>query len=406
MMTDLLNLGDLYISDFLAPGEKPRADPAELRLVMDDNGLVHLAEQPDPSLMWGRYWYRSGTNATMTRELHGIVDSVGDIVRLEPGDVWLDIGSNDGTLLSAVDPSLVRIGIDPADDTFTAKAEQHADAIVQAPFSLDAWYASGYGDRRAKVVTCIAMFYDLMDPIQFLADVREVLDDDGLFVLQMSYTPLMLSQVAFDNICHEHARYYTLKTLVDVLAEAGLQVLDCRVNEINGGSFRVYACRPEAHPDRFGTRPWRDVARLRFRSLMRNEDYIGVNEPGAWVEFRGRVEELRRRVRSYIERVREAGQTVWGYGASTKGNTLLQYFGLDNTLIDAIAERQPQKYGLRTVGTDIPIVSEDEMRAANPDYLLILPWHFVASFRERERDYLARGGRFIVPCPRFEIIGG
>lgn len=401
-MTDLFSLGHLYPSDFLAPHEQPRTDPVELKLIMDpDTRAVRLERTADPEFMYGRYWYRSGTNVTMTRELAGIVDSIVAVKQLQPGSVWLDIACNDGTLLKHVPPGITRIGIDPADDSFADESRQHADEIVQAPFTAGVYPRP----ELADVVTCIAMFYDLDDPLSFLRDVDSIMDRDGLFVLQMSYTPLMLHQVAFDNICHEHVYYYTLETIQLLLHLAGFKIMDCQLNDVNGGSFRIYAMKEGGDESTFGTQPYRDVCEFRVRSLLAHELVTSVNSPEAWETFRLRIEGLRSQVVDFIADVRADGKTVWAYGASTKGNTLLQYFGLDHTMIDAIAERSPYKFGLRTVGTNIPIHDEPMMRAARPDYALVLPWHFINEFTKRERDYLDNGGQFIVPCPEFKVIG-
>lgn len=404
-MTELLNLGDLYVSDFLVADEEPRSEPWPLRLVMDDDGLVHLSEQPPAELMWGRYWYRSGTNATMRAELYDIVQQVKGLVHLDAGDLWVDIASNDGTLLACVhltDPDVTRIGVDPVQGEIH-EASKRWGTVIQKPFTAEVAADLLASHGQAKVITCIAMFYDLMDPTDFLAGVKRLLADDGVFVLQMSYTPLMLEQLAFDNICHEHARYYTLTTLRHVLFEAGLRVVDVELNDTNGGSFRVVVQHRDAKPLR--SQPWRDVAEMRVVSLLANEYRCGYNEPGVWARFHERLVTLREQVPTFIELQRRLGNQVWGYGASTKGNTLLQYFGLDHTMIDGIAERQEAKWGLVTVGTNIPIVSEDEWRAAAPEYTLMLPWHFRSEFLEREAKYLDAGGRFVVPCPRFDVIG-
>lgn len=408
-MTPLFSLGQLYPSDFLAEGEAPRSEPYDLTLVMDDDGVVQLAEQPPAELLWGeRYWYRSATNVSMVRALRDVIKGVNRWLGVDvgdPADIWVDIASNDGTLLSQV-LGYTRVGIDPAGGDFAAEARARADHVIVAPFSWAAWQDSPLGGNQAKVITCIAMFYDLMDPSEFLADVAKLLAPDGLFVLQMSYTPLMLRQLAFDNLCHEHARYYTLGSLSNVLEAAGFEVLDVELNDVNGGSFRVYCTHAEADETAFGSQPARDVAYHRYDSLMALEYRDDVNGPLVWWQFHERLTELRTQVRDFIAGALADGATVWGYGASTKGNTLLQYFGLDHHLITAIAEAQPQKFGLRTVGTDIPIVPDETMREAAPDYLLVLPWHFIDGFRRRERAYLAGGGRMIVPCPRFEVIGG
>lgn len=400
-MQELFTLGSLHLSDFLKDEEDPRCDPVPLTLMYDTaTKLVRLKDVANPDFMYGRYWYRSGINASMKAELHGIVESILAIRTFGDNDVWLDIACNDGTLLSYVPDHIRKVGIDPVDDSFKVEAEKTGATIVQDYFSADKYPVA----TPASVITCIAMFYDLDDPAPFLNDVRKVLKDDGLFVLQMSYTPLMLKQVAFDNICHEHVYYYTLETLKKVLADSGFKVMDCQLNDVNGGSFRVYAMKDSADPSQFGTQPYRDVAQFRVAGTLAHEQVTTANERSAWWRFHGHIEALKKETLDFVVQAKAEGKTVWGYGASTKGNTLLQYFGLDNTLIDGIAERSPYKFGLRTVGTNIPIRSEEEMRAAKPDYLLVLPWHFISEFVAREQDFLAGGGKFIVPCPQFKVI--
>lgn len=402
---ELFSLGSLYISDFISDSQKPRAGRYGLDLIFDqDRGAVRLKNAVPPELMYGKYWYRSGVNSTMTNELANIVDSIRSNYKLNEGDVWLDIACNDGTLLSFVPKQCQRIGVDPVDDSYLIESSRHADVIIQDYFS-----ASAYRNRmldKAKVVTIIAMFYDLEEPEEFLVDLAGIMDDDGLLVMQMSYTPLMINQMAFDNICHEHLYYYSLESISRVLDRSGFKVVDCQLNDINGGSFRIYAMKQDGDIRKFGTQPYRDVCQFRINSTLCYEKDGGFNDPEIWDSFYDRLQELKSQTYDFVVSEKAKGKTVWGYGASTKGNTLLQYFNLDHTLIDGIAERSPYKFGLRTVGTDIPIFSEEEMRYANPDYLLILPWHFINEFMEREREYLDSGGKFIVPCPKFEIIGG
>ena len=257
---------------------------------------------------------------------------------------------------------------------------------------------------KSKIITVIAMFYDLDQPDIFLQDIHKVLDDDGLLVMQMSYTPLMLKQMAFDNICHEHVYYYSLFNIKTLLEKNGFSIVDCSLNDINGGSFRVYIKKTGSEKN-FHTQPYRDVCDFRINSILEYEKTLKLDEVDTWKDFFNRINELKDKTVSFIKEEKAKGKIIYGYGASTKGNTTLQYFGLDNTLIDAIAERSTYKWGLKTSGTNIPICSEEEMRKAKPDYLLILPWHFINEFVERERDYLIGGGKFIVPCPKFEVIG-
>lgn len=405
-MSELFSLGELYVSDFLAPEETPRGAPVEMKLIFNEEyGNVRLQDIAPSEIMYGKYWYRSGLNNTMNEELRGIVQSICKYIKYKENDLWIDIACNDGTLLSHVPQGFIKVGIDPADDTYRNESSKVADLIIQDYFTASVFKKSKFGAEKAKVVTSIAMFYDLEDPVSFVKDVNEVLDADGLWVLQLSYTPLMLQQVAFDNICHEHVYYYALKDLAKVLGLGGFEVVDVELNDVNGGSFRVYAMKKGANKSVFGTQPCRDVAQFRVASLLAYEEAGEFMTKKSWGAFFDKITALKDDVRKFILQAKSEGKTVWGYGASTKGNTLLQYFGLDHTMIDGIAERSVHKYGLKTVGTNIPIYSEAEMRRVSPDYLLVLPWHFISEFRERERDYLLKGGKFIVPCPKFEIIG-
>jgi hypothetical protein len=402
----ILKLGEHYVSDFIkndtdADGRKKYS----LDLILDKEiGAARLTEMAPSETMWGKYWYRSGINATMTKELGNVVSEITSRIKYAKGDIWLDIACNDGTLLKQIPNEFVKLGIDPADDTFVAEASKFG-TIVQDYFSYDAYQKTGYGDTKAKVITTIAMFYDLIDPNPFIKDVYEVLDDNGIWVLQLSYTPLMIKQLAFDNICHEHAYYHSLQSFKTLFKNHGLKIVDCSLNDVNGGSFRVYVQKEIADISSFGTSPLRDVCNFRIESLLEYESrHYDLSNLDLWDKFQNDIENLRKQTVDFIKEEKAKGKIICGYGASTKGNTLLQWFGLDHTLIDAIAERSPYKFGMKTIGTNIPILSEEEVRAMKPDYMLVLPWHFISEFIQREDEYLTNGGKFIVPCPKFEII--
>ena len=402
----LFSLGELYVSDFINKDEDARAGKHDMTLVIDERyGAARLEKCTPIHSMFGKYWYRSGINQTMKTELKGIVDSVTSVQKLNEGDLWLDIACNDGTLLSFVPDGIKKLGIDPAEDSFKNESSKIADEVIQDFFTLENYKKSKFKKKKAKVVTCIAMFYDLDEPVEFLKDVTKVLDDDGLFVLQMSYTPLMIKQLAFDNICHEHVYYWGLASIEKLLKKAGLKVVDCQLNDVNGGSFRIYIKKKKSDVSTFATAPYRDVCNVRVESLIKWEKGLKLDKEEIWLDFYNRIEALKKETVDFIKAEKAKGKVICGYGASTKGNTLLQYFGLDNTLIDAIAERSHYKFGLKTIGTNIPILSEEDVRAMNPDYMLVLPWHFIAEFVKREDEFLSKGGKFIVPCPNFQIIG-
>lgn len=399
-LVELFSLGDLYMSDFVEENSTPIKVPLTVMLDME-SGLVQLKHTAPFDNMYRNYWYRSGMNKTMTDELASIVQKATSLVKCDTGDIVLDIGANDGTLLGFYGKHLYRVGFDPAQNMVQYSGKQ-ADQIV-----TDYFTAETYFDRltyKAKIITSIAMFYDLEDPHKFVEDVETVLDKEGLWIVQMSYMPLMLKQHAFDNICHEHVEYYSLSAFKYLIGRHNLKIVDVELNDINGGSFRIYVRNKNSKDELFASAPYRDVAQFRVSSLLEYERRLNLKFPGTYINWFKELLEVKRQTVDFIKAEKDKGKIIWAYGASTKGNTLLQWYGLDNTIIDAIAERNPDKYGLRTVGTNIPIVSEDKMRRAKPDYLLMLPWHFVSEFRSREKEYLDSGGKFIVPLPKFEVL--
>jgi ubiquinone/menaquinone biosynthesis C-methylase UbiE len=406
MKNKLFSLGELYVSDFINNDDDARAGKHDMTLIIDERyGAARLEKCTPIHSMFGKYWYRSGINQTMKNELENIVKSINSVQKLNDGDLWLDIACNDGTLLSFVPDNVNKLGIDPAEDSFYNESSKIADEVIQDFFTYENFQKSKFKDKKANVITCIAMFYDLDNPIDFLKDVISVMDDDGLLVMQMSYTPLMIKQLAFDNICHEHVYYWSLISIQKLLKKVGLKVVDCQLNDVNGGSFRLYIKKKRSNVNTFSTAPYRDVCNVRIDSLIKWERSLKLDEKEIWIDFFKKIETLKAKTVNFIKEEKAKGKTICGYGASTKGNTLLQYFGLDNTLIDAIAERSPYKFGLKTIGTNIPIKSEEEVRLMKPDYMLVLPWHFMAEFIIREDEFLSNGGKFIVPCPTFEIIG-
>ena len=405
-MKELFNLGELYVSDFLGENDEPRGGKVEMKMMLDElTGNVRLEKAAPLDVMYGKYWYRSGINQSMKNELQRIVNSILDVKKLKENDIWVDIACNDGTMFDFIPNNIIKIGIDPVDNSYKNESEKRSDLIIQDYFSADVYKKSKFGTQKAKVVTSIAMFYDLENPDTFIQDVGEILDDNGLWVLQLSYTPLMIEQLAFDNICHEHIYYYSLFNLKKLMEKNGFKIVDCQLNDTNGGSFRVYVMKENADVKKFATQPHRDVCNFRIQSLLTLEEKLKLDSVDTWMDFYNRILDLKEQTVSFIKSEKEKGKKIWGYGASTKGNTLLQYFGLDNTLIDGIAERSVYKWGLKTVGTNIPMYSEEQMRNEKPDYLLVLPWHFISEFVGRERDFLLGGGKFIVPCPKFQIIG-
>lgn len=405
MSVELFSLGKIYPSDFLKPDEHPRCEPIELKLILDDNKIVRLEKTAPNEAMWGKYWYRSSISSTMRLQLNDIVYSVVDLIKLNNKSVWVDIGGNDGYLLSQVPSQVLKINIDPAEDSFKKEAEENCDLVIQDYFSSEVYKKSRHGNRKATVITAISMFYDVPHPNMFLYEIGDILDDNGLLVLQLSYTPLMLSQLEFSNVCHEHLFYYSLFNIKPILERTGYKIMDVQLNNTNAGSFRLYVMKKTGDETKFGSQTHRDVCRFRIKSLLAYEKTLGLDNPETWFEFYLRINILKQQTIEFIKSEKAKGKTIYGYGASTKFNTTIQYFGLDSNLITAIADRSEAKHGLRTVGSNIPIISEQEMRLMSPDYLLVGPAHFISEFKEREAELLANGTKFICIMPQFQIIG-
>jgi hypothetical protein len=357
--------------------------------------LLQLGVSYDPSEMYGdNYGYRSGLNRSMVEHLSRKARGLSALVGLAPGDVVLDIGSNDGTLLASYDVApLRRIGIDPAADRFGEYYPE--DAVRVADFFTPDRFRS-VSDRGARIVTSIAMFYDLEDPVQFARDVRSCLAPDGVWHFEQSYMPSMLRFNAYDTVCHEHIEYYSLANIRRILDDAGLKLVDVRFNRVNGGSFAVTAAHGES-----------PVApnQVLIDWFVGQEERIGLDTPAPYRRFEERVFRHRVDLVELIRTLRADGASVMGYGASTKGNVLLQFCGFTPDDIQAIAEVNSYKFGRVTPGTGIPIISEDEMREQPPDYLVVFPWHFRENIIEREAKYLEEGGRLIFPLPEIEIVG-
>jgi NDP-4-keto-2,6-dideoxyhexose 3-C-methyltransferase len=248
------------------------------------------------------------------------------------------------------------------------------------------------------VVTSIAMFYDLESPVDFAAAVARLLTRSGIWIFEVSYLPLMLLQNSFDTICHEHLEYYSLAVLEEITRRADLRIFKAEVNDINGGSIRCYACR--ASNNEYGVGADRAfLHRLRIREF---EMELDTYRP--YTEFQSRIERLRDELNRLLFNARAQGERIHIYGASTKGNVLLQWYGVNRVVVDCAADRNPQKVGSTTLGTDIPIVSEEDSRKAKPDYYLVLPWHFKKEFLERERDMIFAGTKLIFPLPEVEVV--
>jgi hypothetical protein len=395
-LVPVLNLGMQALTGVFPQDAQHPVALAPLELVWSpDSGLLQLRHSFDPADMYGdNYGYRSGLNQSMVDHLTHKVRMLERLVPLASGDCVLDIGSNDATTLKAYATSGIRrIGIDPTAQKF---AQYYTPDIIVRPtfFSAEAYRSAS--DKPARIVTSIAMFYDLEDPIAFAREIASILAEDGVWHFEQSYMPSMLRMNSYDTICHEHLEYYSLNVVQRILAAADMRIVDVAMNNVNGGSFAVTAThkRNKSLKANDAVVQW----------MLNQEDRMGLNTPRPFREFEERVYRHREDLVRLLRNLVADGKKVLGYGASTKGNVLLQFCGLGPSEIPAIAEVNTEKFGRVTPGTHIPIVSEPEARAMKPDYFLVLPWHFKDSILRREKDYLADGGKFIFPFPEIEIV--
>src|SRR5450432_978898 len=403
-LTKVIDLGEQYLQgSFIKPGRQlPPMRKMPTSLVRCDPtrdekacGLLQMEYTVPPEVLYSVYWYRSGTNATMRNHLAAIAKE-GVAILDKPTARVLDIGCNDGTLLGAYPKTFTKFGIDPSD---VAQEVPPEVKVIRDLFPSEELF-SALGSELVDVVTSIAMFYDLEDPVTFAKGIKRLLAPDGLWCLEMSYMPTMLKMNSYDTICHEHLEYYSLAILENILQQAGLKLVNVALNSSNGGSIRCWAThatnlryrRPEFTPN--------------IQKLRSDEFDLELDTDKPYRTFQERVNVHKEELVTLLKKLRAEGKRIHIYGASTKGNTILQWCGIDSRLVEVAAERNPDKYGARTLGTDIPIVSEEESRKAKPDYYLVLPWHFREEFLEREKNLLDAGTGMIFPLPTIEVVRG
>ena len=390
---ELITIADLgsqpLTGVFLKPDEDdPLSAPLELACCSNCK-FLQLKHDVDKDLMYKSYFYRSGTNKTMTDHLEGVVGDIKNFVQLEDGDGVIDTGCNDGTLLSFYDSKLNRLGVDPSNAILNIKEESGIGTINNF-FTAEnvRKYDSNF---KAKVISSISMFYDLSDPERFVEDVKELLTEDGLWVVEMNYTGDMIENMGFDMISHEHVAYYTFLTFEYLIKRCGLHINHVSWNTINGGSIRLFVQKFKAASDA--------VNKLRSDEINKGYETLEVYEG-----YRDSIKNFVVNLKKLIADINEKGQKVMAYGASTRGNTVMQACEFTKEDIPAALDRLPLKYGLQMSGCRIPIISEEEGRNMNPDFLLILPYYFLEEFKNREIQYLKNGGKFIVFLPETKII--
>jgi hypothetical protein len=401
-LTRVIDLGEQYLQgSFIKEGkENPPLRKIATQLVRCDPtidekacGLLQMATSVPPEVLYLSYWYCSGTNQTMHNHLKGLASVSADILGKKKA-VVLDIGCNDGTLLNYYPDEFDKYGIDPSDITQTIEGNIK---VVQDIFPSSE-LSSVLGEKRIDIITSIAMFYDIEDPVSFVENIKLILSDNGIWVFEQSYMPAMLEINSYDTICHEHLEYYSFSVIENLLGRAGMKVFKVEFNDINGGSIRCYA----THVSNFKYKSHEFQKTL--RQVRQQEFDLELDTDKPYKNFQDRINLHKEKLSSLLKGLKKEGKKIHVYGASTKGNSILQWCGIDHTTIDYASDRNPEKDGARTIGTNIPIISEEKSRAMNPDYYLVLPWHFREEFLAREKAMIDKGIGFIFPLPEIEIV--
>lgn len=396
-----MDIGEQYLSSVFPKDLDYRKDAVQypLDLVMcvkkeGTCGLIQLGHKLDLTAMYDAYPYTSSTNSSMSKILEDVANSARALSNTGPGDVILDIGGNDGTLLSFFkDEPLKLINIDPAKNVQSLLDTPNYTSVHDF-FSAKAF--DTVSQKKAKLIFSIAMFYHLDDPIKLARDVAACLDDEGVWIIQMAYLPAMIRTNMYDNIVHEHAGYYATNHMAWLMEQVGLEVFDVMENDVYGGSFRVFVKKKNST---------KFPSTERLRENLSGELKDGLYDLATYEECMRRIEQTRTDLQILCQKIKAEGKSIWVYGASTKGNTILQFCGIGRESIEAAADSNPFKHGKYIIGSDILIKDEAEMRAAKPDYLLALPYSFVEGFMKREAALLEHGTKFIVPLPEVRVLG-
>lgn len=380
-LENILDLGMIYQNDFIPDDTNIIKSPLVL-VKCNKCDLVQLGHDFNMDSLYRQYWYKSSLNKSMVNSLQDIINTVIDYDILKDDDVVVDIGANDGTLLSLYPKNVIKIGFDPALN-LAEEAKQHCNYFINDYFSAATYPI----EKKAKVITSIAMFYDLENPRAFISDIKTLLDPTGIWIIQFTDLLSMFKINAFDNICHEHLEYYSLEVMCNLLQSEGLEPINISYNNVNGGSIRLTVAFPNTYFPK-------DIDKARKDELLYMKQF-----DNPFTAFADRINIIKDKITNFIDSILGHGAKIYVMGASTKGNTLLQYFNIDNTKIPLAAEVNKDKFGLKTVGTNIKIIPEYQALNDNPDYFLILPWHFIETFKVSLTPYLEKGGKLLIPMP-------
>jgi len=358
-------------------------------------GHLQLNEIMNPDLLYRNYFYRSSTNDTMKKDLKNVVERVLEIVKPDPQDIVVDIGSNDCTLLNYYQKELILVGFEPAKNI--KFIDEGKNIKIFSNYFNAQNFIENFGEK-AKIITSCAMFYDLENPKKFVQDIKNIMDKNGIWCVQISYLLLMIKNLNFYDICHEHLSYYSIDSFEKLIEQFDLKIFYAETNKVNGGSIRFYVCKKECK--KYNQKKFQD----KLDTLRQEENKYHLKDENTFFNFQKKIDRLKNKINSYINNIIKDKKIVLALGASTKGNILLQHFGLGKDKIPFISERNSSKVGLRCLGTDIELISEEKARSMKPKAMLVLPWYFKEEIIKREKKYIEEGGKLIFPMPYPHVV--
>ena len=393
-LSKLFSLGKLSYTGKFPKNINTNIKKTELTLVMCNKcSLVQLNNNYNLKYLYGPdYGYRTGINKTMTDHMKNIMKSLTRKIKFKKGDCILDIASNDGTLLNFFDKKLIKFGVDPLVNKYS-KFYRKIDYKISDFFSAEK-IIKKLPNKKFKVITALSVFYDINDPNLFFKDINKILDDNGIFLIEHADLMSIVKQKMFDTICQEHLTYYSNKIIINMAKNNNLRVFDLRTNNINGGSTQYFICKNNAkYKTNYKT----------INKFVKKENTMKLTNKKTFLRFFNHINKMKRSTKKYIDKIVSQNKTIHGYGASTKGNVLLQYFGINRKHIKYIADRNPKKNNHFTPGTKIKIITESKSRRLKPNFYLVLPWHFKNEILNRERNLIKKGSKFIFPLPSFRV---
>jgi hypothetical protein len=389
----LFSLGNLcFTGKFPSINQEIRKEPIDL-VICKNCELVQLGHNFDLKYLYGPdYGYRTGINKTMLDHVCGVVKTLTKKTQLKKNELVLDIASNDGSLLNFYDKKTITFGIDPILNKYIGEYK-NINYKISDFFSLKS--ITSKTKKKFKIITALSVFYDAINPNKFIKDAKCLLSEDGIFLLEFADLASIIENKMFDTICHEHLEYYSSKVIIDLCKRNDLRVFDIKKNDINGSSKQYYICHSQSK--------YKNDQNV-INKILNSEKNLKLSDPKTFKNFINTINTSKQKLVNFLKKAKKIGKTVHGYGASTKGNVLLQYYKINNKMIDYVAERNKNKYNLYTPGTNIKIISEVLSRFDNPDYYLVLPWHFKKEILIREKNIRKKGTKFIFPLPNLKII--